>query len=135
MIHHWERGAGYLGDEKYTDTQHAMLIQNTQKTQEHTENTKKHKSTQKTQEHKKYTDTQHAMYLYRVTDTQVYRQYTDTQHAMLTHKNKPIPTYMRKKCKYKTSNAQTKEKNTEKTVHRTTTQAMITYRKQICVKV
>ena len=25
MIHHSERGAGYLGDEKYTDTQHAML--------------------------------------------------------------------------------------------------------------
>ena len=74
------------------------------------------------------------MYLYRVTDTQEYRQYTDTQHAMLTHKNKPIPTYMRKKCKYKTSNAQTKEKNTEKTVHHTTTQAMITYRKQMCVK-
>ena len=45
MIHHWERGAGYLGDEKYTDTQHAMYLYRVTDTQVY----------------RQYTDTQHAM--------------------------------------------------------------------------
>ena len=81
MIHHSERGAGYLGDEKYTHTARNAH------TEKHTEQTNSFKQkTQQKQVKRNLHETSNAQTQNKDENTNNTKQ-TPTRHAMVTYRN------------------------------------------------